>query len=352
MQTVGNAEKDPGAEAPIFIIGTERSGTNLLRLMLDAHPDIAVPHPPHILKNFFDLEPLYGDLGVDSRFMTLINDVLGMIALHPYPWRINLDADTIFQSCRDRSLVSIFFAIYDQYSTTKGKQRWACKSTFMIRHVALVRRYFQSAKFIYLVRDGRDVAASARETIFNHYSAYYSACLWRQEQRDGIHWLEKLGDKEILLVKYEELVHDPEITLRSLCTFLDVQFHPEMLEYFKTEEAKRSGALSEAWRNTAKPVQGESVGRFRRVLSEGDIALFETLAREELLYFSYPLKSGNSESEAFRCKNSNFRLWYLLEETARMIRVQSRYLFRDRNNILRYKKYWYLRWLRMRRAWN
>ncbi|MCR4286857.1 MAG: sulfotransferase, partial [Deltaproteobacteria bacterium] len=59
---------DKNTDSPIFIIGTERSGTNLLRLILNAHPNIALPHPPHIMKNFSGLVPLYHYLGVDGNF--------------------------------------------------------------------------------------------------------------------------------------------------------------------------------------------------------------------------------------------------------------------------------------------
>ena len=51
-----------GPTAPLFIIGTERSGSNLLRLILDAHPGITVPHPPHVMNYFAALEGRYGDL--------------------------------------------------------------------------------------------------------------------------------------------------------------------------------------------------------------------------------------------------------------------------------------------------
>ena len=148
---------------PIFIIGTERSGTNLLRLILNSHPNIAIPHPPHIMKNFFKLEPLYSDLSKDVNFKKFIQDVVRMVELHPYPWEIRIDKNRVFQDVKDRNLISIFFAVYAQHLEATHKKRWGCKSTFMLYHVALIRRYYPCAKFIYMVRDGRDVAASAKK---------------------------------------------------------------------------------------------------------------------------------------------------------------------------------------------
>src|SRR5512133_799120 len=112
---------------PIFIIGTERSGTNLLRLILNEHNAIAVPHPPHIMKLFAPLESLYGDLTVDRNFRRLIEDVCRMVELHPYPWEIRPDREQLFQGVRDRNLLCVYFGIYDQYLAYAGKQRWCCK---------------------------------------------------------------------------------------------------------------------------------------------------------------------------------------------------------------------------------
>ena len=101
--------------SPIFILGTERSGTNLLRLILNSHPDIAIPHPPHIMKNFFRLEPLYSDLSKDTNFKKLIWDVVRMVELHPYPWGIKIDGDKIFRNTRERNLINIYFHLQKSF---------------------------------------------------------------------------------------------------------------------------------------------------------------------------------------------------------------------------------------------
>ena len=167
---------------PIFIIGTERSGTNLLRLMLHAHSAIAVPHPPHIMKLFGPLVPQYGNLADDRNFKRLIADVCRMVELHTYPWELKPDRDLVLQHVRGRNLLNVYFELYNQYLAHSGKRRWACKSTFMIEHVAEILRYYPEARFIFMVRDGRDVAVSAKKSIFNHFHVYYSARRWQRYQ--------------------------------------------------------------------------------------------------------------------------------------------------------------------------
>ncbi|MCK9594363.1 MAG: sulfotransferase [Candidatus Omnitrophica bacterium] len=330
---------------PIFIIGTERSGTNLLRLILNSHPDIAIPHPPHILKNFFGLEQFYGDLAVDRNFRLLINDVARSVELHPYPWEIGLDRGKIFRTALDKSLISIYFAVYDQYLESTGKKRWGCKSTFMIDHVGLVRRYYPNARFIYMVRDCRDVAVSAKKTIFNRYCVYYTARLWKKEQQTGIYWLSKLPKEEIFLLRYEGLLTDPEKTIRDLCAFLDEPYVEDMLFFFTGEEAKKSSGLSSAWANTSKPILKGNFDKFKKSLKPQEVSLIETMAGEELDHFSYNLTEPFYLSESRRSGGVKFKLRYLIEETALMIKVQLAHLFRDKNAGLRLKKFWFLKFI-------
>ncbi len=332
---------------PIFIIGTERSGTNLLRLILNSHPNIAIPHPPHIMKNFSRLEPLYSDLSKDANFKRLIQDVATMVQLHPYPWGINIDKDEIFRNAKERSLINVYFAVYDQYLKSTHKQRWGCKSTFMINHVALIRHYYPGAKFIYMVRDGRDVALSAKKTIFNHYCVYFTAGLWAKEQQIGIYWLNKLSKDDIILIKYEDLLSSPQEAISSICSFLNEPYQEEMLTFFNTEEAKKSGNLSAAWKNTSSPIIRDNFGKFKTELRDDEIDLFEAIASQELDFFSYPLTRPFYLSEMVRARGIRFKMAYIVEEVFLMIMVQIKHLFTDKNNFLRFRKFLFLRYIRI-----
>ncbi|MDD5669424.1 MAG: sulfotransferase [Candidatus Omnitrophica bacterium] len=335
---------------PFFIIGTERSGTNLLRLILNAHSGIAIPHPPHIMKNFFSLEPLYGDLSVDTRFKRLISDVVKMVELHPYPWEVSIDRERIFYEAKQRDLINIFFAIYEQYRESTGKRRWGCKSTFMVYHVALIRHYYPRAQFIFMVRDGRDVAASARKTIFNRYNVYYTANLWKKEQQLGISWLRRLSGDNICLVKYEDILSRPTETVQSLCSFLHEPYEENMLNFFSTQEARKSGGLSAAWKNTSSPILKDNCGKFKIELKPREIRLFESIACHELNCFSYDLCRPLHILEGINARGVKFKIRYFIEEIFYMITVQLKHLCTDKNSMLRIKKYWFLKLVRIIRA--
>src|SRR5512146_2348421 len=99
---------------PLFMIGTQRSGSNLLRLMLNQLPDIAAPHPPHILQRMMPLEKGYGDLSTDKNFKQMVDDVCKLVELNPVPWEgVKLDRKDVASRCRNHSVVAAFGAAYD-----------------------------------------------------------------------------------------------------------------------------------------------------------------------------------------------------------------------------------------------
>lgn len=331
--------------SPIFIIGTERSGTNLLRLMLNAHSAISVPHPPHIMKFFSPLESLYGELGDDGNFRRLITDVCRMVELHTYPWGIQLNREQVFYGVPERNLLNIYFQIYNQYLAHTGKRRWACKSTFMIEHVAEIRRYYPDARFIFMVRDGRDVAVSAKKSIFNHFHVYYSAVRWQREQRLGLDWLAKLPPEQITLLKYEELIGDPEATIRQLCRFLGEGFEEQMLEYHRSGEARKSGSLSVSWENTAKPVISDNAHKYRSRLTRAEIMQFEAIAMGEMQELGYCTDHQPEQLVQFEGLKQE-RFSYRLSEYALKARAEVNHLLRDKNSAARMRKNIYMTYIR------
>lgn len=334
---------------PVFIIGTERSGTNLLRLILNAHSAIAVPHPPHIMKFFHSFVDVYGDLNKDKNFKKLIHDVCQLVELHTYPWEIKPDKEMVFQQAKDRRLISVFFEIYAQYLTYTGKARWVCKSTFMIDHVAAILKYFPNARFIYMVRDGRDVAASAKSSIFNHYHIYYTAQLWRKEQQTGLSWLEKLPKEQIMLMKYEDLISDTEEVIKKTCLFLAENFEEKMLQYHHSKEAKKSGSLSISWKNTSKPVISNNKEKFLNALSKGELEIFEAITYKELMALEYTLINTEDALEKAHEAYMKPRLSYWLSEKYLSLKTETIHLFKDKNSFLRLKKMGFLKYVRIKR---
>ncbi len=320
---------------PIFIIGTERSGSNLLRLLLNAHSDISVPHPPHIIRYFAELEASYGDLNQESNFRRLIRDVLSLIKTHIYPWEIEVDGEALFREAQPRDLFGIYYGVYNQYLRYAGKKRWACKSTFMIHHAERVRKTFPAARFLWLVRDPRDVAASSQRSVFNPFHPYLTAALWSKQQAEGFRLMESLPKESLMLIKYEDLIGSPEKTLRQLCEFLNEPYEPAMLEYHQGDAAKKSSGLSESWKNAASPILTNNKNKFKKHLSVRDIRQVEQAAGGMMEKLGYALEFPQNISGE---PSSAEKLMFSIQDKLMSAGMEWHSLLHDKNHWLRWKR--------------
>lgn len=273
---------------PIFMIGTQRSGSNMLRLMLNQLPDIAAPHPPHILHRMMPVMHAYGDLKRERNFMTLVDDVCRLVELNPVPWEgVTLDRKTVAAECREHSLVAVFGAVYQALADSRGATTWLCKSMQNTLFLPQIEEYFPDAKYIYLYRDGRDVAVSFRKAVVGEKHFYHIAKEWAETQRLALKHRNIVPAERFISVSYEELTGHPEPAMQRLCAFLDAPYDRSMLEFYSSDEAKRAADSSTLWSNVVKPIIANNTRKFIREASKEDVAIFESVAGDVLDALGY-----------------------------------------------------------------
>ena len=329
---------------PLYIIGTERSGSNLLRVILNAHADIDVPHPPHILKYFHALAPGYGDLRERRARARLVRDVLRLLRVHIYPWSFQVDASLVVDGAQPQTLLGVFASIYDQHRTHTGKRRWGCKSTFMVHHVDEALERDPGAKFIWLVRDPRDVAASSRRSVFSPFHPLFTAELWDAQQKEAMR-VAAMHPEAVLMVRYEDLITALEPTLEKIMGFIGEDLQPAMLAHEKTSAAKKGANLSESWQNTGAKVKSDNSGKYKEALSVGEIALVQVAAGETMTALGYALDSVPPQ-RAIPLSRSI----YGLLDVAWQLKVEVRSLFKDANHWRRWGRAVLMRALGWRRG--
>jgi hypothetical protein len=215
-----------------FIVGVGRSGTTLLRLMLDAHPDMSIPAETHFLPAIF--QPAATDLDLEGAYRTVTG---------AKSWaNLAIEADDYLAALRALkpfAMGDAARAFYRLYTQRKGKSRWGDKTPSYRGHMRLIQEALPEAHFIHLIRDGRDVALSYRGLWFGPGDDIEAqAKFWVREisgaraaARDLRHYME---------VRYETLVAEPEATLRGLCAYLSLPYHPSMLDYHQTASSRLS----------------------------------------------------------------------------------------------------------------
>lgn len=286
---------------PIFMIGTQRSGSNLLRLMLNQLPEIAAPHPPHFLQRLLPFEKGYGDLSNDANFMQMIDDVCKLAELNPVPWEVTLDRKDIASRCRSRSVVAASGAAYDVMTEHVKANTWCCKSLANINYLDEIEAYYgDEARYIYLYRDGRDVALSFRKALVGEKSLYHIAKEWDASQRAALTRRKHIGPKRFFSVSYESLTGTPEKATRDLCACLGVTYTDSMLEFHESDDAKSAAGASYIWGNVSKPVMTDNSNKFLREMNAEDIRLFELVAGDALDALGYKrFQTRVGESKTF-----------------------------------------------------
>jgi hypothetical protein len=274
----------------VQMIGTQRSGSNLLRLMLNQLDGVSAPHPPHILERFFPLLPAYNDLYIPENFSQLVNDVCKLVEYNPVPWTgFNLDANEIIARCKKPLLTEIFRVIYEMRAENENASIWICKSLVNIRFADQLEENGVNPLYIHLYRDGRDVALSFKKAIVGEKHMYHIAKQWKEEQEASLQLAEHIDRSRVLKVQYEELIHNPVEELQKICNFIGAEYNPEAMDYYHSEESHKTALSGVMWENVEKPVISDNFNKFKKELSSEDILLFEQVAGDTLQKLGYQL---------------------------------------------------------------
>lgn len=275
----------------IFIVASERSGTNLLRRMLGAHPDVAAPPNANTWTYVSDVLPYYGPLEDDDALDAMIHDAVALTQVEGshVEWKHRIDPEEVRDDVRDRSVSGVCAAVYDAYADREGASRWVCKENNLFEEAHRIHASLDEPRFVYLCRDGRDVACSIKKIPGHDQHIHPIAVEWRQQQEACLRVHQDLAPSGAsTILRYEDLLDRPEEELRDLCAFLDLPFDPAMLRFHEEDEAKEEADRTEYWENLDRPVMRGNKGKYRDQLTEGQVEVFEAEAGSLLELLGYP----------------------------------------------------------------
>jgi len=219
----------PDAPGPVFVVGSMRSGSTMLRLMLDSHPRIAIPS--------------------ETGFMG------SAVAVHRIPdwkfgdgWyeRLGWSAEEV-----DDRLREFYDGMFRRYAAEQGKPRWGEKTPFHTAHMQRMARIFPDACFVGIVRHPGAVASSLHRRF--HYDFAEAVTYWSDTNKQMLTAGMALGDR-FTLCRYEDLVRQGEPVLRALLCFLGEPWAPEVLQHDRVQRAKGAPRAVEGRTITSDPV--------------------------------------------------------------------------------------------------
>lgn len=272
---------------PFFIVGAQRSGTTLFRLMLNRHPRLCVPYESVFIPELQEREGAAGLLTAAEAAR-----ILRLIARHPFVIRGKLLPDpAAVLACAPHSYQDLLNAMFRELARRHGKSRWGDKTPSYVSRIPLLRKLFPDAQFIHLVRDGRGVAVSMRQMRWwGEHNILTCAARWSNRVRSARtagSWLAE----DYLEIRYEDLVRNPEAVLRRTCHFLGEDFDPVMLDHHESAVRDMPTAAIRWHGTSTSPVDPSKAEDWTRLLSSDDVAIFESVAGATLAAFDYPLRN-------------------------------------------------------------
>jgi hypothetical protein len=270
---------------PLLILGVRRSGTTLLRVMLDRHSELAVPDESYFVPQLADrhLRHVDPDAFVDDlrRLNTLAE------------WDVPLERVRVRLSPA-MAIGAAIGTVYAVYAEERGKRRWGDKTPMYMQNLRLLEKLFPDAFFVHLIRDGRDAALSflelppglVTETWMHPRTPAEFACQWCTEVAAARRLGQRVG-RRYLEVRYEELVGDVEGVLRRICGFAGLGYEPAMADYAGNVDVS---AKPHQQRLRQPPTRG--VRDWRTQMSPTDVAAFEHVAGDLLRKLGYETSLG------------------------------------------------------------
>lgn len=264
---------------PIFIVGAPRSGTSLLRQMLNRHPGLAICYETHFLRLIYQdrRRRAFGDLNSRANRERLVNEYLSLrptqqlgVDWAKYGGRLVEQAT---------SYRAFFTAVLSCYAESHGKRRYGDKTPGNAFYLDTLCEWFPGAVILHIVRDPRDVAASLAHMPFGSPSPILNARTWL---RYSMAARRSSHRPEYLEVRYEDLVAQPERELTKICAFIGEEYAPSMLSAEQASVAHPAG-----WDRYQAPLTAGRLGQWQRELSKEQVAQIEWAAGPQLEAFGY-----------------------------------------------------------------
>ena len=272
-----------------FFVGCGRSGTTLVRAIFSSHPELVIPPESHFLGRMVEHENAYNS---PTGFST--DRFLSDLYARPWLSRWELEEEIVKQAIRSNpptdlpDAVRLVFSLYAQMS---GKPRYGDKTPRYVLYLPQLANLFPEARFVHIIRDGRDVTLSLLEKDWGANNVIEGALFWKQRVEAGREAGRSLGPDRYREIRYERLMDDPEDIVRSVCEFIELPFDPVMLRYYERPRDEvfrggvRPGTRKRDGRLRLPPTKG--LRDWRRQMSKPDIAAFEIVVGDLLQELGY-----------------------------------------------------------------
>ena len=255
---------------PVFLMCSERSGSNLIARIFGSHPDFFAPSPAHLFRVFSELKPqdrLRDDL------LRMFDAKLGIWELDSWPQSRRM---SVLEGCDTPT--EMIAALLNAEGAARGKARLFLKENSAHSFLPFMESVAENPRHVLMVRDPRDMAASWVEASTLRGGVVRAARRWLSDISGAL--AAETKGRRLVKLTYEALVSQPEDTLRRVCAELDVPFSPAMLEHVSNSQGVQKDAGRTAlWNNLSRGIMRDNFNKFREQAQQRRDSLYRGAVR-------------------------------------------------------------------------
>lgn len=287
---------------PFFILANPRSGSSLLRIICDCNQYLSIPPECGFMEWLF--EDFKNWKAEDCKNEEKLNSLLDAIVNSKkfFTWKVEREELKARMIAR---LPGNYQEVVEEVYLTYGAQRktnilkWGDKNNYYIDRLEKLNAIFPEAKYIHLLRDGRDVATSYLQLLnLKTNSAFIPqlsnsieniAAEWDANNKKIQEFLNSRKKENVCFIRFEDVLQNTEDELRQLCEFLDVPFDKQMLEYYRINEKfqlEPSETLDWKTKTLEKPDK-KAIGKYLKIFNSEEINRFNQIAKDTLIKYDY-----------------------------------------------------------------
>jgi hypothetical protein len=279
-----------------FLMCSERSGSNLIVKLLNGHSKICGPSTKHIInpvaRNLFR----YEDVSNEDNWKSLLNDISNLMNVEFSVWKKSFSPDELQKLAPCGEISLLIENIFLEEAKANGKQHVFIKENQAYEFLPFLLINFPDAKYIYQVRDPRDMALSWKKNTIHAGGVVKAARQWQKDQQNTLknyNELRKIGKAHFL--KYEDLIENPKRATSDICDFLGFSFEDSILEFHKDDVTQKNASMQKAWKNLSKAVLKDNKNKYVGELSTKEIMAIEKICYFEMNHLGYSTEYTEDE---------------------------------------------------------
>lgn len=292
--------KQKSLSPPVFIVGSGRSGTTLLRSLLNASEQILFPYESDFIARAY---PFYQDKQHFSE--QDYRQLVKLFVRNSQKRGWHMTESYLLSSLKEvspQTFSEVNSTIYEAYLKQEGLEnlQWGIKTPVLIASLDRITSVFPNAKIVHIVRDGRDVYLSYQnihkhspeQEKFGPKNTLQTALYWV----DGLRRIETFQKRQIYNLRYEDLLTSPESELKNLFAFLEIKYDPSIPEKYLQSTANKKLVLLQNYHDKSVKSQPKAkldprnTNKYLEHMSKGERLIFESIAAPYLEKYRYSIE--------------------------------------------------------------